>query len=146
MDKAVAKTFQKIMKEGEKKSSVKSIKLKVKFNKKDDKKKQRASKTIKLPKKELVEEHKELVKTLQSPDRSKHMSMAKEQKEELHEYQKSRSYGQKEFNKDMRKALTPTKAKTILTDKSVKGHPLTDKQKKFFGFVAGGGKPTKSRK
>lgn len=37
MDKTVAKTFQKVMHEGEKKAPVKSIKLKVKFQKAKDK-------------------------------------------------------------------------------------------------------------
>jgi hypothetical protein len=37
--------------------------------------------------------------------------------------------------------LTATKAKKILADGSVNGHPLTDAQKRFFGAVAGGEKP-----
>ena len=36
--------------------------------------------------------------------------------------------------------LTSEKAKKILKDKSVKGHPLTAKQKRFMGWVAGGKK------
>lgn len=36
--------------------------------------------------------------------------------------------------------LTSGKAKIILKDGSVRGHALSDKQKKFFGFIAGGGK------
>lgn len=39
-------------------------------------------------------------------------------------------------------ALTKFKAKKILSDKSVRGKKLTGKQKRFFGFVAGGGTPT----
>lgn len=39
--------------------------------------------------------------------------------------------------------LSKAKAKTILEDKEVRGHPLTAKQKRFFGFIAGGGKPTR---
>lgn len=31
------------------------------------------------------------------------------------------------------KGLTEAKAKKILHDKEVKGHPLTDKQRRFFG-------------
>jgi hypothetical protein len=38
----------------------------------------------------------------------------------------------------MAKKLTSNKAKEILHDKSVHGHPLTDKQRKFFGAIAGG--------
>lgn len=34
--------------------------------------------------------------------------------------------------------LTSSKAKEILHDKSVHGHPLTDKQRKFFGAIASG--------
>jgi hypothetical protein len=41
----------------------------------------------------------------------------------------------------MAKKLTKNKAKEILHDKSVHGHPLTDKQRKFFGAIAGGAKP-----
>lgn len=44
----------------------------------------------------------------------------------------------------MAKKLTSNKAKEILHDKSVHGHPLTDKQRKFFGAIAGGAKPYKS--
>lgn len=35
------------------------------------------------------------------------------------------------------------KAKTMLRDNSAQGHPLTGKQKRFFGFIAGGGTPSK---
>ena len=38
----------------------------------------------------------------------------------------------------MAKKLTANKAKEILHDKSVHGHPLTDKQRRFFGAIAGG--------
>ena len=38
----------------------------------------------------------------------------------------------------MSKKLTPGKARTILHDKEVKGHPLTKKQRGFFGAVASG--------
>ena len=41
----------------------------------------------------------------------------------------------------MAKKLTANKAKEILHDKSVHGHPLTDKQRRFFGAIAGGAKP-----
>jgi len=44
-------------------------------------------------------------------------------------------------NRLMAKKLTSAKAKKILKDRSVKGHPLTAKQKKFFGAIAGGAKP-----
>lgn len=39
--------------------------------------------------------------------------------------------------------LTAEKAKTILKDDSVRGHPLSSKQKRFFGAIAGGEKPYK---
>lgn len=39
--------------------------------------------------------------------------------------------------------LTPAKAKKILDDGKIDGKPLTDKQKKFFGSIAGGEKPRK---
>ena len=42
--------------------------------------------------------------------------------------------------------LTSEKAKKILKDKSVRGHPLTAKQKRFFGAIAGGQKPRKGKK
>lgn len=41
----------------------------------------------------------------------------------------------------MAKKLTSSKAKEILHDKSVHGHPLTDKQRRFFGAIAGGAEP-----
>lgn len=39
--------------------------------------------------------------------------------------------------------LTAKKARTILHDKSVRGHKLTPQQRKFFGAIAGGQKPYK---
>jgi len=45
----------------------------------------------------------------------------------------------------MAKKLTSTKAKKILHDKEVHGQPLTDKQRRFFGAVAGGAKPYKAQ-
>ena len=44
----------------------------------------------------------------------------------------------------MAKKLTSAKAREILHDKSVHGHPLTEKQRKFFGAIAGGAKPYKA--
>ena len=41
----------------------------------------------------------------------------------------------------MAKKLTSKKAREILHDKEVHGHPLTDKQRRFFGAIAGGAKP-----
>ena len=41
------------------------------------------------------------------------------------------------------KGVSPEKAKKILRDKSVRGRRLTAKQKRYFGFLAGGGKPTR---
>src|SRR3990167_8856551 len=40
-------------------------------------------------------------------------------------------------------ALNPKKAKTMLRHGEINDRPLSGKQKKLFGFVAGGGKPTK---
>lgn len=37
--------------------------------------------------------------------------------------------------------ITQTKAKEILKDGEVRGEPLSDQQKKFFGAVAGGETP-----
>lgn len=37
-----------------------------------------------------------------------------------------------------RKDLSRQKARTILHDKKVRGHALTDKQRRFFGAVASG--------
>ncbi len=39
--------------------------------------------------------------------------------------------------------VTPAKAKKILRDGEVHGKPLTEKQKKFFGRIAGGAKTIK---
>jgi len=39
--------------------------------------------------------------------------------------------------------LTAKKAKTILGEGMVRGKKLTRKQKRFFGFVAGGGRLTR---
>lgn len=38
------------------------------------------------------------------------------------------------------KQLTPRKARKILHDKKVKGHPLTPKQRRFMGWMASKGK------
>ena len=48
-------------------------------------------------------------------------------------------------NHVMAKKLTAAKAKKILRDDEVHGKPLTAKQKKLFGAVAGGQKPRKGR-
>lgn len=37
-------------------------------------------------------------------------------------------------------SLTAAKARKILHDKSVRGHPLTDRQRRFFGAVASKGR------
>lgn len=42
--------------------------------------------------------------------------------------------------------LTSSKAKIMLKEGSARGYELTSKQKRFFGFIAGGGKPTKFKK
>jgi hypothetical protein len=41
----------------------------------------------------------------------------------------------------MAKKLSQHKAKEILKDGTAQGHPLTKKQKRFFGAIAGGEKP-----
>lgn len=43
---------------------------------------------------------------------------------------------------DIKKRPTAAKAKKMLADNSAQGHPLTKKQKGYFGFIAGGGVPT----
>ena len=40
-------------------------------------------------------------------------------------------------------ALTPGKAKKMLSDGTVHGRGLTDKQKRYFGAIAGGATPMK---
>jgi hypothetical protein len=45
----------------------------------------------------------------------------------------------------MSKKLTSNKAKQILKDKEVHGHPLTEQQRKFFGAIAGGAEPYKAQ-
>lgn len=42
-----------------------------------------------------------------------------------------------------RKTISPAKAKQILREGEIGGKTITAKQKRFFGFVAGGGTPTK---
>ena len=42
--------------------------------------------------------------------------------------------------------LSSSKARKILKDKEVRGHKLTKRQKRFFGFIAGGGTTTRLRK
>ena len=42
--------------------------------------------------------------------------------------------------------LTKAKAKKILRDGMVRGKKLTPKAKRFFGLIAGGGKPTRLKK
>jgi hypothetical protein len=42
--------------------------------------------------------------------------------------------------------LTAEKAKKILKDGMVNGKPLTKKQKAYFGLIADGGTPTKTKK
>ena len=46
----------------------------------------------------------------------------------------------------MVKGLSIKKAKKILKDKKVSGKPLSPAQVKFFGLIAGGGKPTRLRR
>jgi len=42
--------------------------------------------------------------------------------------------------------LSKSKARKILEDGTVRGHPLSKKQKKFFGAIAGGAKPKGKKK
>ena len=42
--------------------------------------------------------------------------------------------------------VTPAKAQKILSDGMIRGKPLTAKQKKFFGLLAGGAKRIRKRK
>ena len=44
-----------------------------------------------------------------------------------------------------RGAVSSAKAKEILRDGTAQGHPLTDKQRGYFGLIAGGKTPTKSK-
>lgn len=39
--------------------------------------------------------------------------------------------------------VSAEKARTMLKDNSAQGHPLTPKQKRYFGWIAGGSKPSK---
>jgi len=41
--------------------------------------------------------------------------------------------------------LGPAKAKTMLREGTARGKPLSSRQKRFFGFIAGGGKPTRMK-
>jgi hypothetical protein len=41
-----------------------------------------------------------------------------------------------EIPKFKKGGLTPKKAREILHDKSVHGNPLTDKQRKYFGYIS----------
>ena len=45
----------------------------------------------------------------------------------------------------MSKRLSAQKAKQMLKDNSAQGHPLTGKQKRFFGLIASGKRPQKGR-
>ena len=44
-----------------------------------------------------------------------------------------------------KKPFTAKKARSILREKSptLRGHPITPKQRRWLGFMAGGGTPTK---
>ena len=44
------------------------------------------------------------------------------------------------------KKLTSTKAKLILSEGEVRGHKLTKKQRRLFGLIAGGRKPTRIKR
>jgi hypothetical protein len=53
---------------------------------------------------------------------------------------KARDKARAEENQYKKGGLTPAKAKKILADGEANGKPLTDKQKRYFGYIAGGGK------
>lgn len=55
------------------------------------------------------------------------------------------SYGKGKKSTKKGHKLTSSKAKKILSDGTVRGHPLTAKQKKFFGAIAGGAKAKKKK-
>lgn len=48
-----------------------------------------------------------------------------------------------EAYENMAQKLTPRKARQILREGRARGRPLTKKQKRFFGLIAGGGRPTR---
>jgi hypothetical protein len=43
-----------------------------------------------------------------------------------------------------KKSLRPQKARQMLRDNSAQGHPLTPKQRGYFGLIASGAEPTRS--
>ncbi len=43
-------------------------------------------------------------------------------------------------------AVSKAKARKILRDGKIRGKPLTAKQKRYFGLIAGGGTPSKKKK
>ena len=70
-----------------------------------------------------------------------HNSAHKEEKQSGHK--KKKPVAKAKTTK--RKApVSVAKAKLILREGEIRGRPLTEKQKKFFGFLAGGGKPTRA--
>lgn len=44
-----------------------------------------------------------------------------------------------------KRGLSPEKAEKMLHDNSAQGHPLTDKQRGYFGLIAGGGTPMRMK-
>lgn len=46
----------------------------------------------------------------------------------------------------MAHGITPEKARKILRDGKIRGKPLTPAQRRFFGLIAGGGKPVAAQK
>lgn len=42
--------------------------------------------------------------------------------------------------------VSKAKAKKILKDGKIRGKPLTAAQKRYFGLIAGGGKPTRTKR
>ena len=46
----------------------------------------------------------------------------------------------------MAKKLSKSKARKMLKEGKARGHKLTSKQKKLFGFIMGGGKTTRVKK
>jgi hypothetical protein len=43
----------------------------------------------------------------------------------------------------MKAPVSQAKAKKIMHDKTIRGHALTDKQKRLFGMIAGGHAPSR---
>ena len=47
------------------------------------------------------------------------------------------------YGKNLKSILSPQKARKMLHEGKAGGRALSPKQKRFFGFIAGGGKPSR---